>query len=190
MELMVDGCYWCRTRISRPSVNMLWICDYESSSCEAHPVAYDMATLKPTDEWAPHQTKQEVAEIIRRNHYITMAQRSGKYIRQVDDNVVLISKKAQNTSRKSAEKVLPNTGSIRRKVYDTIKSNDGYGYTDYELENVLKSSHQTVSASRRSLVIDGFLVDSGKTRKNENRNDCIVWVTVNEFSNGMLFGNV
>ena len=102
----------------------------------------------------------------------------------------MISKKAQNTSRKSAEKVLPNTGSIRRKVYDTIKSNDGYGYTDYELETVLKGSHQTISASRRSLVLDGFLVDSGKTRKNENRNDCIVWVTAHEFSNGMLFGNV
>ena len=168
----------------------MWLCDYESAHCEDSPVAYDFLTLKTNDELAPHQTRREVHEIVKRNYFITKAQRSGKYLREINDNVVMISKKAQNTSRKSAEKVLPNTGSIRRKVYDTIKSNDGYGYTDYELETVLKGSHQTISASRRSLVLDGFLVDSGKTRKNENRNDCIVWVTANEFSNGMLFGNV
>ena len=190
MELIQDRCFWCNTRITRPSENLMWLCDYESAHCEDSPVAYDFLTLKTNDELAPHQTRREVHEIVKRNYFITKAQRSGKYLREINDNVVMISKKAQNTSRKSAEKVLPNTGSMRRKVYDTIKSNDGYGYTDYELETVLKSSHQTVSASRRSLVIDGFLVDSGKTRKNENRNDCIVWVTANEFSNGMLFGDV
>ena len=72
----------------------------------------------------------------------------------------------------------------------TIAANNDYGYTDYELETVLKGSHQTISASRRTLVLDGFLVDSGKTRTNQNGNDCIVWVTADEFSNGMLFANV
>jgi hypothetical protein len=47
-------------------------------------------------------------------------------------------------------------------------------------------SHQTISASRRSLVIDGWLMDSGQTRKNQSGNDCIVWVTT-EFNNGTLF---
>jgi ribosomal protein L17 len=169
---------------------MLWICDYESSHCEDHPVAYDLMTLKKNEEWAPHQTRKEVFMIVRRNHFIEKAQRSGKHIREVGDNVVMISKKAQSTSRKSAEKVLPHTGSIRRLVYDTVASNNDYGYTDYELETVLRGSHQTISASRRSLVLDGFLVDSGKTRKNQNDNECIVWVTANEFSNGMLFANV
>jgi hypothetical protein len=169
---------------------MLWICDYESSHCDDHPVAYDLMTLKQTGEWAPHQTRKEVWQVIRRDYYITKAQRSGKYIREVGDNIVMISKKAQSTSRKSAEKVLPHTGSIRRLVYDTVKSNNDYGYTDYELETVLKGSHQTISASRRSLVLDGFLVDSGKTRINQNGNDCIVWITADEFSNGMLFANV
>jgi ribosomal protein L17 len=146
-------------------------------------------SLKQTDEWAPHQTRKEVWQVIRRDYYITKAQRSGKYIREVGDNIVMISKKAQSTSRKSAEKVLPHTGSIRRLVYDTVAANNDYGYTDYELETVLKGSHQTISASRRSLVLDGFLVDSGKTRKNQNDNECIVWVTANEFSNGMLFAD-
>jgi ribosomal protein L17 len=190
MELIEDKCFWCNTRITRPSDNLMWICDYESAHCEDSPVAYDFLTLKTNDELAPHQTRREVHEIIKRNYFITKAQRSGKYIREVGENVVMLGKKAQSTSRKSAEKVLPHTGTIRRLVYDSVKSNNDYGYTDYELEMVLRSSHQTVSASRRSLVLDGYLVDSGKTRKNQNNNDCIVWVTVNEFSNGMLFANV
>jgi hypothetical protein len=190
MKLMEDKCFWCEARITRPSNNMLWICDYEWGQCEDHPVAYDLMTLKQTGEWAPHQTRKEVWQIIRGNHYTKKAQRSGNYIREIDNNVVMISKKAKSTSRKSAEKVLPHTGSIRRLVYDTVASNNDYGYTDYELETVLRGSHQTISASRRSLVLDGFLVDSGKTRKNQNNNECIVWVTANEFSNGMLFANV
>ncbi len=189
MELIQDTCFWCRTRITRPSVNMLWICDYESSECDAHPIAFDLHTLKPTNDWAPHQTRQEVHSIIRRNHHIEMAQRNGKYIREVGDNVVMISKKAQATSRKSAEKVFPLTGTIRRLVYDKIASSNGNGYTDYELETILKGSHQTISASRRSLVLDNLLIDSGRTRRNQNNNDCIVWVINEPFSNGMLFAD-
>jgi len=168
---------------------MSWICDYESSNCENHPVAYNVNPVLRED-WAPHQTESEVHEIIKRYYYVIKSQKSGKYLREVGDNVVMISSKAKSTSRKSAEKILPHTGSIRRLIYDTIVSNNDRGYTDYELEAVLKGSHQTVSASRRSLVLDGFLIDSGKTRKNKNDNDCIVWVTANQFSNGMLFANV
>lgn len=190
MELIEDQCYWCHIRITRPSKNLLWVCDYESSACEAHPVAYDFMTLKPNGEWAPHQTRKEVYEILTRHHYIVSAQKSGKYIRSVDDNVVLISKKAKSTSRKSAEKILPYSGTVRRLVYDKIAANNGNGYTDYELETLLQGSHQTISASRRSLVLDGLLIDSGKTRKNKNNNDCIVWVIDEPFVNGTLFGNV
>ena len=187
---MEDKCFWCNTRITRPSKNLRWLCDYESAHCEDSPVAYDFLTLKTNDETAPHQTRQEVHEIIRKNHYITKAQQTGKYLRGVGDNVVMISKKAQRTSRATAEKILPRTGSIRRSVYESIKYKGDWGYTDYELEALLQSSHQTVSASRRSLVLDGFLIDSGRTRKNDIGNECIVWVVANQFSNGMLFANV
>ena len=186
---MEDKCYWCLTRISRTHSNMSWICDYESSNCDNHPVKYNVNPVL-SEDWAPHQTESEVHEIIKRYYYVIKSQKSGKYLREVGDNVVMISKKARLTSRKSAEKVLPHTGSIRRRVYDMIKSNNDYGYTDYELEAVLKSSHQTVSASRRSLVVDNYLVDSGKTRKNQNDNDCIVWITTDySFGNGMLFAD-
>lgn len=187
---MEDTCYWCKTRITRPSKNLRWLCDYESDLCDYHPVAYNYRERKTTLEPAPHQTELEVMDIVRANFFIVEAQRKKTPLRAVGDNVVMISSKAQRTSRSTAEKIMPRTGSIRRLVYDLVKSNNDYGYTDYEMETVLRSSHQTVSASRRSLVIDGYLVDSGKTRKNQHGNDCIVWIETNEFSNGMLFGDV
>jgi hypothetical protein len=184
MELMEDTCYWCKTRITRPSKNLRWVCDYESADCDLHPVAILHREI------SIHQTAQEVAQILRADFYIKEAQRKRTPLRAVGDNVVMISNKAQRTSRSPAEKILPKTGSIRRSVYESIKHKGDWGYTDYELEAFLQSSHQTVSASRRSLVIDGFLIDSGRTRKNTLGNECIVWVIANQFTNGMLFADV
>lgn len=92
----------------------------------------------------------------------------------IDDNVVFVANYAGKTSRDAAEKVLPKTGSIRRRIYDFVASNGQA--TDFQLEHFLNGKHQTVSASRRSLVIDGFLMDSGRTIKNNEGNDCTVWV--------------
>ena len=72
-------------------------------------------------------------------------------------------------------------------VYDQIKTQREYGRTDNELEIVLHGKHQTISASRRSLVLDGWVVDSGKTRKNQQGNDCIVWVEKDEVFSEVLF---
>jgi hypothetical protein len=94
--------------------------------------------------------------------------------KSVDDNIVFVANYASKTSRDAAEKVLPKSGSIRRSIYDFIKSNGQA--TDFELEQFLSGKHQTVSASRRSLVIDGFIMDSGRTKKNAEGNDCTIWV--------------
>lgn len=92
----------------------------------------------------------------------------------IDDNVVFVANYASDTSRQAAEKVLPKTGSIRRKIINFIVA---YGQaTDFQLEAYLNGKHQSISASRRSLVIDGFLMDSGRTVKNAEGNECIVWV--------------
>ena len=102
----------------------------------------------------------------------------------IDRNVMLLAHNAKPTSIKAAEKALPKSGTLRRLVFETVKSNGGL--TDYELERILNGKHQSVSASRRSLVLDGYLVDSGATRKNEVSNDCIVWVTP-DYEQGALF---
>jgi hypothetical protein len=188
MELIKDECYWCESPISRPSVNMLWIDDYESADCEFHPYAFDSITLKPTGEHAPHQSIGEVYKIIQDHEVLKKLQRDKTTrLRAVDSNHVITSHNSQRTSNSAAQNILPRTGSIRRLVYDQVKSNNDYGMTDYELEMVLRGKHQTISASRRSLVVDGWIVDSGKTRKNPQGNDCIVWIEKDEFANGMLF---
>ena len=105
-------------------------------------------------------------------------------LRAVDSDHVITSRNPQRTSNKAAERFLPRSGTVRRKVYEHLSQSGGL--TDYELEQVFGISHQTISASRRSLVVDGWLVDSGQTRKNKSGNDCIVWVVV-QFNNGMLF---
>ena len=92
----------------------------------------------------------------------------------IDDNVVFVANYASKTSRDAAEKALPKTGSIRRRIYDYIYQ--AGQATDFQLESALGGKHQSISASRRSLVIDGFLTDSGKTIKNPEGNECTVWI--------------
>ena len=187
-DLIEDTCYWCEIRISRSSPNLFWICDYESAQCEFHPIAYNSETLTRTGDTGPHQTTSEVQDIIRKDWVTTILQRNKSIgLRSVDSNVVSISKKSQRTSRSAAKTLLPNSGTIRRLVYDQIKAQNDYGMTDHELEMVLRGKHQTISASRRSLVLDGHVVDSGKTRKNPQGNDCIVWIEKDEVFSEVLF---
>lgn len=173
MELQRDICHWCESEISRPSSNLLWIDDYESADCEIHPIALDHLTLERTGISAPHQTTEEVMCIIKLNWHTQQQQRNRQPLRAVSDNTVIVSKKPQRTSLKAAEKIMPKTGTIRRQVYDYILMNNGA--TDSELETRLGGKHQTISASRRSLVLDGYIVDSGKVEKNSSGNECIVW---------------
>lgn len=188
MELEENECHWCEVRITRSNPKLFWVCDYESADCEFHPISYDSATLKRTGDTGPHQTLVEIQEIIR-SSWVTLVLQRNKTVglRSVDSNVVSISRNPQRTSRSAAKTVLPHSGTIRRMVYDQVKAQNDYGITDFELEIVLRGKHQTISASRRSLVVDGFVVDSGKTRKNPQGNDCIVWVEKDEVFSGVLF---
>lgn len=188
MELIKDECYWCEFEISRPSINLPWIDEYESPDCDYHPAVFDSATLARSDDTAPHQTISEVHEIITEHLRIKKLQRDKtQRIRAVDENAVVTSIKSQSTSSSAAKNVLPRTGSIRRQIFDLIQNHNGL--TDDALERILEGKHQTISASRHSLVKDGWLVDSGRTAKNAQGNDCIIWVAVS-FNNGVLFGNV
>lgn len=50
------------------------------------------------------------------------------------------------------------------------------GYTDDEMEVAMHRSHQSVSATRNTLVRKGYLVDSGARRRNRWNNEAIVWI--------------
>jgi hypothetical protein len=96
------------------------------------------------------------------------------------DNSVIIANNAQRTSIAAAEKVLPKTGSLKRKVYEFILNQGLRGSTDQEIEKTLQIDGNTVRPTRISLVRDGYLIDTGTTRKNQHNNECIVWRAVKE----------
>lgn len=169
-----EVCHWCELKINQTHPTNSWVDEYGSIHCEFHPAVFDPQTLRRNDYKAPHQTIGQVQRIIAddffRAHNVSTPPRS------VTDNVVHISKRATRTQRQAAQKMLPRTGSIRGRVYEAIKFKGYDGMTDHEVEQYLGGKHQTISSSRRSLVLDGFIFDSGATRKNPEGFDCIVWV--------------
>lgn len=170
-EKFHELCHWCEQPLWRTHPTRVWTDDYGSIHCEFHPAVFDSQTLMRNDIKAPHQTVEQVQRIVAEDFFKGQIPRP-----QVTDNVVHISKRATRTQRQAAEKMLPRTGSVRGRVYEAVKFKGYDGMTDHELEKYLGGKHQTISSSRRSLVIDGYLFDSGTTRKNPEGFDCIVWV--------------
>lgn len=89
----------------------------------------------------------------------------------------------QRTSKAAAKKIEPKVNSLRYKVldvfhYDQNNHPDDPGLTDSDLftEYFHDKSPNSVRPRRVELVDQGWIKDSGKTRKNANGNDEIVWV--------------
>lgn len=95
----------------------------------------------------------------------------------IDRNTVIIANNAQRTSRAVAEQVLPKTGTLRRQVYEYFSRRGLNGSTDEEAQAALNIDGNTMRPTRGSLVKDGYLIDTGTTRKNAKGHECIVWRT-------------
>lgn len=93
----------------------------------------------------------------------------------IDRNKVRVAHNAQATSVMAAEKALPKSGTKRRLVYDFIERRGLQGATDDEIETVLGIDGNTVRPTRGGLVEDGYIINTGTTRKNKHGNECIVW---------------
>lgn len=93
----------------------------------------------------------------------------------IDNNKIKIARNAQRTSVMAAEKALPRSGTKRRMVYDFIERCGIRGATDDEIEATLGIDGNTVRPTRGGLVEDGFIINTGTTRKNKHGNECIVW---------------
>ncbi len=79
----------------------------------------------------------------------------------------------QATSRDAWQSFLPVSAVLDRAILEAITASPE-GLTDLELEQATGRKHQAVSANRRHLVEDGFLVDSGRRRTQVGRAR-IVW---------------
>lgn len=191
-ELVNDDCYWCESNLTRPITSFpvnpfRWTDSEQSVICLFHPANFDARTMSPTGETAYHQTMEEVHDIIIAEHYKRKAQLNKEPLHAVEDNVVKVAKKAQRTSQAAAQAILPKTGTIRARVYNFFVNRQAIGATDDEAQDFLKIDGNTFRPTRKSLVDDGYLIDSGTTRKNENGHECIVWIDRSTWLKGELF---
>ena len=188
--LLVDECYWCEEQITRVTDLLRWVGEDDSVICIFHPANFDARAMTATGETAYHQSMEEVHDIIIAEHHRRKAVLAKEPLRAVSENVVRVAKNAQRTSIGAAKFIEPKSGTIRARIYSLISSANSRGRTDEELERFLGMKHQSVSAARRSLVLDGYIVDSGTTRKNETGLDCIVWISAKLRDNDMLFAEL
>lgn len=95
--------------------------------------------------------------------------------RPVEAAVAPVGHNHPGTAKAAAQRVLPASGSKRRMVLDAIRDS-GDGLCDWQLERLFGWKHESASACRRSLVADGWLKDSGRTRPvPDTGNRAIVW---------------
>jgi len=86
--------------------------------------------------------------------------------------------KGSDTSRAAAESMVEISPTLRGLLYRQFLLLGERGATDDELEKFTGLKHQTVSARRRELVLDGFLRENGKRTSRSGRK-AKVWVVVN-----------
>lgn len=83
----------------------------------------------------------------------------------------------QTTSREAAESIERDLNSLEEQVLRFYRSVGDRGATDEECEIAMgKTGSRTTRPRRVSLVTQGFLVDSGETRRTKSGRTAIVWV--------------
>lgn len=92
---------------------------------------------------------------------------------RVNDNTVRLTSRPRDTQAWAASKAVLKAGTRRKEVFDLIVQYDGL--TDDEIETITGYTHQSASATRNSLMRDGYVWDSGERRVNRRGNPSIVW---------------
>lgn len=94
----------------------------------------------------------------------------------IDDLNTITGNAHPDTSHLAAARVLPRTGTQRRRVYEAIVAAGDRGMTDDEIAAGLSMSPNSVRPRRVELADDGFIVKNGHVRANLYGNPCTVWV--------------
>ena len=94
----------------------------------------------------------------------------------IDRNVAFTGKR--DTSRGAAARVLPSTGTKRRRVYDAIMANMSNGLTCDEVCVETGMLVQSATSAINTLAHDGWLVDSGMRRPTRTGVLATVWVAL------------
>ena len=82
---------------------------------------------------------------------------------------------AAETQRLAALRVMPHTGTARRRVLDAILLATRDGMTDEEIQDMLAMNPSTQRPRRVELVEGGWIEDSGARRPTRSGMDAVVW---------------
>ena len=83
-----------------------------------------------------------------------------------------------DTSLWAAHRQLLTANSVRARLYRWGRERGVKGWTDDEAEMASGKVHQTISARRRELVLDGLAKFSGQYRNTRTGSPARVWVAV------------
>lgn len=95
---------------------------------------------------------------------------------RVDRKVAPVGRRSPDTAHVAAQVARLRSGTRRKEVFDLIRNAGHRGLTDDELEAATGRSHQSLSATRNTLMNDDLIVDSGMRRPTRYKNPAIVWV--------------
>jgi hypothetical protein len=84
--------------------------------------------------------------------------------------------RGSDTSQAAAESMEESAPSMRERVLRFIAAAGEAGTTDDAIEAALGMRHQTASARRRDLVLDGFIGESGRRGKTRSGRSATIWV--------------
>ena len=79
------------------------------------------------------------------------------------------------TSREAAEFIAEDAPTLRKRVFECIKTSGAQGMTDEELQYFCNMDGSTERPRRRELEIAGLVIDSGLTRKTRSGRAATVW---------------
>ena len=80
------------------------------------------------------------------------------------------------TSEAAAARATPTAKSNRRMIFEFLQRVGGA--TDDEIEEMFDLLHQTASARRRELVLQGMVCDSGHKRPTRSGSEATVWEVI------------
>ena len=96
----------------------------------------------------------------------------------VESNGIRVSARHPETSVRAAQKAFPKSGTKKKIIYDLIVNAGVNGMCDHELEIKTGYRHESTSATRNTLMNDGWIIDSGFRRETPQGNPAIVWIAV------------
>jgi hypothetical protein len=92
----------------------------------------------------------------------------------------MVRRDAPETSKAIVDKI--RRGSLQSWLLRCFEAVGPRGFTDDELEEATMRTHQSVSATRNTLMRKGYVRDSGSRRKTRSGNPAIVYVRTGKVS--------